>query len=335
MTELKTSNGAPSGEAQPVAGRRLSNLCLLVLAGALLVLASPWLAHLWLGFDVLTHFVPHFAFVAAGAFLCLLVPSVRGLLVALALPVLGALAIGGVSWWHASPGFDAPATERRIRIMSYNSWLWNEDVEAITQEVQRNRPDIFGVVEFHPPKFPLRGRLRKMFPYQADCARKRHCNIALFSRWPIESVKSASHWVGPPYMHAVIRTPQGPVRVFVVHTLRFPWLGSQYEQVRAMARIVRLQKGPVIVMGDFNASPFSIMLERFLKDTGLKRLNWLPTWPARPWQLPQLAIDHVFVSRHWRLAAGPWAGRPAGSDHLPVILELVRRPESAPGAPAR
>ena len=91
-----------------------------------------------------------------------------------------------------------------------------------------------------------------------------------------------------------------------------------------MARIVKLARSPVIVMGDFNASPFSLMLRTFQRDTGLKRLTWLPSWPAHPLPLPQIAIDHVFVSKDWRLEAGPWTGRAAGSDHMPVILELGR-----------
>ncbi len=313
----------------------LSNLCLLALAAALVGLASPWLAHLWLGFDALSHFIPHFALLAAGAFLCMLFPDRRGLAVAISLPILSALLVAGVSAWHASPGFGTPPEQGRIRLMGFNILSRNHDLDAIEAEVRRNRPDILAMPEFHKDKWPLHARLRNMFPHQANCAYKKYCNLALFSRWPIDSVKAASRWAGPPYLHAVVRTPQGPVHVFVVHTLRFPWLGSQYRQMGAMARIVLLQKGPVIVMGDFNASPFSITLDRFLKETGLTRLTWLPTWPAWPLRLPQFAIDHVLVSRHWRLAAGPWVGRPAGSDHLPVILELIRAPGAAQKAPVR
>ena len=271
-----------SRETRREQGRGLASLCLLVLGGATVGLASPKLAHVWLGFDALSHFIPHFAALAAGA---------------------------------SNPG--------RIRVMSFNILSRNHDFAAVEAEVRRNRPDILAMPEFHRDKWSLHARLRDLFPHQANCAHKAYCNLALFSRWPIESVKAASLWVGPPYLHAVVRMPQGPVHVFVVHTLRFPWLGSQYRQMGAMARIVRMQKGPVIVMGDFNASPFSITLGRFLHETGLKRLTWLPSWPAWPLPLPQLAIDHVFVSDHWRLAAGPWTGRNAGSDHLPVILELA------------
>ena len=304
--------------------RWLTNLCLLVLLGALFGLAGPWLVRLWLGFDVFTHFVPHFALVALGAFLCILYPGARGLLALLLVPALGALAISGISLWHESPGFSAPPIPGRIRVMAYNSWMKNGDLAAMEAEIRRNRPDILGVPEFFANKRPLIGRLRDILPYHADCVDKPHCYLAFFSRWPIRELHAASLWEGPPYIHATVDAPGGPVEVFVVHTLRFPWLGSQFRQVRAMARIVRRTKGPLLVMGDFNASPFSVMLRTFEQDTGLRRLTWLPTWPATPLPLPQIAIDHVFVSGHWRLAAGPWTGRAAGSDHRPVILELQR-----------
>ncbi len=316
--------GKPEEAASAPWRRWLTNLCLLVLLGAVFGLAGPWLVRLWLGFDVFTHFVPHFALVALGAFLCILYPGLRGLLALLFVPVIGALAIAGISWWHLSPGFSAPPASGRIRVMSYNSWVHNGDLDAMAAEIRRNRPDILGVPEFFENKRPLVKRLADILPYHANCVEKPYCYLAFFSRWPIRKLHAASLWEGPPYIHATVEAPGGPIEVFVVHTLRFPWLGSQFRQVRAMARIVKLAKGPVIVMGDFNASPFSVMLHTFRQDTGLKRLTWLPSWPARPLPLPQIAIDHIFVSRHWQLVAGPWTGRAAGSDHMPVILELKR-----------
>ena len=318
----------PLADARTAPARRrqrlLTNLCLLVLLGALFGLAGPWLVQLWLGFDVLTHFVPHFALVAIGAFLCILYPDARGLLALVLLPALGALAIAGVGWWRESPGFATPPPPDRIRVMTYNSWVRNGDLDAMEREIRRNRPDILGVPEFFANKRPLVKRLSDILPHHANCMDRPYCYLALFSRWPILRVRAASLWEGPPYIHATVGTPRGPLEVFVVHTLRFPWLGSQFKQVRAMARIVRRTRGPVIVMGDFNASPFSIMLRTFEKDTALRRFTWLPTWPASPLPLPQIAIDHIFASGHWRLAAGPWTGRAAGSDHRPAIAELQR-----------
>jgi endonuclease/exonuclease/phosphatase (EEP) superfamily protein YafD len=76
------------------------------------------------------------------------------------------------------------------------------------------------------------------------------------------------------------------------------------------------------VMGDFNATPFSRMLTSLQEATGMSRLTELPTWPA--WfGLPQVAIDHIFVSEGIRPVTGEEIGNPSGSDHFPIAMTLA------------
>jgi endonuclease/exonuclease/phosphatase family metal-dependent hydrolase len=83
---------------------------------------------------------------------------------------------------------------------------------------------------------------------------------------------------------------------------------------------------PLIVCGDFNASPFSWVYRRLSRDLvdaqcGSSRPRG--TWPSR---MPFWCIDHIFVSSLLRvqgsgvLSAG--LARSA-SDHLPVVAELA------------
>ncbi len=301
-------------------------LCTLGMAGGMLGLLLPWLTTFWLGFDVFSQFTVHFLIITVACALGLSLPR-HGFFLAALLVLLGGFSVGGWAMLHKSTGFSAQTSERNIRVMSFNTWLRNLDVDAIRREVLRQKPDVLGVVEFQADKRVLFSQLRSHYPYQADCSEIPHCYLALFSRWPLEKVRARHLWMGPPYLHVLVKAPSGPVHVFVVHTLRFPWLGSQYAQVRAMARLVRRVKGAKIVMGDFNATPFSVMLHTFIRGSGLKRQTWLPTWPA--WnalmQLPQLAIDHVFISSEFERVDGPWIGDNAGSDHFPVIVTLRRR----------
>ena len=75
-------------------------------------------------------------------------------------------------------------------------------------------------------------------------------------------------------------------------------------------------------MGDFNATPFSRLLGTFANRSHMNRLTSLPTWPT--WlSLPQVAIDHVFVSRGIRILEAARIGGNAGSDHYPVIVGLA------------
>jgi endonuclease/exonuclease/phosphatase family metal-dependent hydrolase len=83
---------------------------------------------------------------------------------------------------------------------------------------------------------------------------------------------------------------------------------------------------PLVVCGDFNASPFSRVyreLARDLRDVQSCRSRRSATWPSL---LPFWCIDHMFVSKDVSVAAcrvirdGP-ARR--ASDHLPLVAEIA------------
>ena len=302
---------------------RLRHLCLLVLAGSLLALASPWLARVWIGFDLFTQLLPQIAGLALAMLVCLLWPGWRGKVAGALLFLAVVAGMSLLSLTHVSPGFDRRARLPEMRVLSVNLWRKNRNPDAVAREIRRNLPDIVAMPEFEGVLRSLPRRLRDILPHHASCPPAEFCFLGLLSRWPIIGVEGVAFWKGPPYLHARIRTPRGIIHVFVVHTLRMPWIRSHYRQVRAMARLVRSGRDePVIVMGDFNAAPYSYILNIFTRESGLTRHTWLPTWPVRPLMLPQIPIDHVFTSRHFRRVAGPWVGRRVGSDHLPVIVQL-------------
>ena len=83
---------------------------------------------------------------------------------------------------------------------------------------------------------------------------------------------------------------------------------------------------PLVVAGDFNMSPWTEKLAHFTEQTGIKRYNTLHlTWPMRRKNIPLLplvAIDNVFVSRHFAKIATSGGPR-LGSDHKAVIADIA------------
>lgn len=79
----------------------------------------------------------------------------------------------------------------------------------------------------------------------------------------------------------------------------------------------------VLVLGDFNCTPWSHLYRDFVKASGLREAGrgnpFRFTWSVgRPYQM---MIDHVFYSEDWRSAY--WSvGEDFGSDHRPVLVEL-------------
>jgi endonuclease/exonuclease/phosphatase family metal-dependent hydrolase len=88
---------------------------------------------------------------------------------------------------------------------------------------------------------------------------------------------------------------------------------------------------PVVLLGDFNASPRSRAYQRMiahLQDAQtVSRLHRpRPTFPTR---LPLLRIDHVFVSRTIEVVRAEVVRTPLAriaSDHLPLLVELQVAP---------
>lgn len=101
---------------------------------------------------------------------------------------------------------------------------------------------------------------------------------------------------------------------------------QQETDFETLTSFVLSRTGPVIIAGDFNATPWTHKIKQFSAETGLARLNtFAPTWPAR-WKtlplLPLLPIDNIFVSPHLAkidLSIGPRLD----SDHLPVIADVA------------
>ena len=124
----------------------------------------------------------------------------------------------------------------------------------------------------------------------------------------------------------MVRVEYGPelgaVTVLAAHTMRPPHFTHQLMQMRGMSDVITAAGGAHIVLGDFNATPYSHMLQTFNELSGLELVTHLPTWPSFV-GLPQIAIDHIFISPDLRVAGPPRIGSPAGSDHYPVIAEIA------------
>ncbi len=116
------------------------------------------------------------------------------------------------------------------------------------------------------------------------------------------------------------------MRLVVVHTsnpVRRSGLRSRDQLMADLAAELRGYDGPLIVAGDFNATPYTPAFAQFLHDAGLTTVRAYPgTYPQIAGDFG-LAIDHVLV-RGIRIVDIE-ALDAFGSDHRP----LARRPGRA------
>jgi len=282
------------------------------------------LGQLWIAFDVFAQFTLHFAVLTVAFVIGLLMPRAK-LLTAFLFIIIGVTAIG--AWPHlatrnagaldtAGPG------EKMLRVAAFNTWYANDELDALRDELVRIDADVVALVEVGPNKRKMLEGLRDHYPHQVNCFSLDYCNLAILSKLPIDQTRSEVSWEGPPYLAAKLGPEAGGLTVIAVHTIRFPHSRAQFRQVGVFASMIEALPGRKLVMGDFNATPFSRIINSLERRAGLTRLSKLPTWPSHI-DLPQIAIDHILVSHGIRLLQGQQIGKPAGSDHFPIIMTIA------------
>lgn len=290
----------------------------------LAALAFSRLGQLWTGFDVFSHFTLHFMLLTFGFLVGFVLP--RGKLFGAALLlVAGVVAIG--AWPHVaslSPKMMASAApgEAVLRVASFNTLWSNANARAIQAEIERLDADVVALVEVGAGARAMLASLKARYPYQADCLEIDFCGLALLSKRPIARSEARANWEGPPFIMARLGPDAGGLTVLGVHTSRFPHSETQFRQTKAMAALIEALPGPKLVMGDFNATPFSRLLGDFASRATLRRITYLPSWPATA-NLPQIAIDHIFLSPGLRQLEAARIGEASGSDHFPVTALIA------------
>ena len=288
----------------------------------------------WL-FDLLTFGRPHQA--VAGVAMALLAMAMRrrrALVVALALA-----AVHAVPLLPASGGAAAAPGGRALRLMTLNVLFSSRDAGAVVELVRAPRPDLLVLQEAEPYWHAALQPLRTLLPYQAPLG-STSGETVLLSRHPFRAEHRreapGASVEGPPVLAAVDVVGR-EVAVLAVHA-RTPrsaaWWRYRNAHLAWLAEAAANagKAGPVIVAGDFNTPPWSPFFTDFLEAGGLRdAAGGGLSWPTRqplllaPW-LSWLGapVDHVTVSPEIEVARYT-VGPHVGSDHLPVIADLIIR----------
>jgi endonuclease/exonuclease/phosphatase (EEP) superfamily protein YafD len=296
---------------------------LLVSIGGLI---AGRLGHLYPRFDVFAQLAVQFIAMALAFTFAAFFPRYKALL---GMAFTAALLAAYGAWPHfvSQPLQQAPyqmaAGEKLLRLAHFNTYKNNNDYDAIAAEVLRLNADVIDIVEMDPQKMrAVLPKLKTKYPYIYDCDAGRICDMAIASIYPITQSDGIGEWLGAPYIRVTLGGEMAGVTVVGVHTTRFPYSRYQLRQVRELAKILETNTGELLVMGDFNATPFSRVTTTLEQGANLTRLTELPTWPA--WfQLPQLAIDHIFASKAFRVVGNEQIGESVGSDHFPILMTLA------------
>jgi endonuclease/exonuclease/phosphatase family metal-dependent hydrolase len=304
---------------------------------AVLLLASliwvPWVVAWLIDLDRLTWKIP-----AAEAFLPYVIVATAAVLVAalriraltaivIAAVGLAALVAPRIDWVQHDP--QPAARGPVITVATSNVFLGTADTAALTRLVRAHGVDILAIEE-NTPEWDAAARragLRTLLPDGISIPDQHHgaAGLALWSRWPIETVPPA------PGDHrslgGIIRIPGAPpIHIRSVHpsppfnTANIPcWRHC----TRAFAKANTVEPNAILA-GDFNATldhhPLRGVLRSGYRDAAEQTgYAWHPTWTNGSWAT--LTIDHILVTR--RIAVlGVTAHDLAATDHDVVVTRL-------------
>lgn len=251
----------------------------------------------------------------------------------------------------SGPVDDLTTPQRPLKILTANLFLYNRSPVALLEWIAQENPELIALQEFSlANEQDVEQALAERYPHQLLFPREDPLGMAVFSRYPITRV-SIPLIPGMSFrrdMNLVVQLdlpaegahPASQVTVFNLHPV--PPLGNgariRDAEIALFGEVAGSIKGPVVVVGDFNMTPWSPHFKAFRQKSGLRTADdgryKSPTWPTKgilgtaallpePLKfLTRIPIDYVLFSRDIRLVRQE-IGPSSGSDHFPLLVELL------------
>jgi endonuclease/exonuclease/phosphatase family metal-dependent hydrolase len=262
-----------------------------------------------------------------------------------------AVVIGACGPFHHS---GHGVSDRSIRVVTYNIHAGHGDLARTAEAIRALSPDMVALqeVDVHwsersgfvdqvaalASALGMEARFAPIYslPNRDNSAAPREFGVALLSRhhivtWRNDTLtrlstqdSNAVPGPAPGLLEAVVDVGGSPVHVLNTHLDYRADPSVRRTQAGEMAAVIARVGGPLIVFGDFNATPdaselapvFARLRDSWPADSGTGY-----TYPA---DRPAKRIDYVFVSPDFHVVAARVPVSDA-SDHRPVVVDLTWR----------
>lgn len=199
------------------------------------------------------------------------------------------------------------------------------DVEAFADLLDEQSPDVAVLQELAPVAAEV---VEARFPHHRLRPALEYVGRGIATRFDV--VFGDVPMPGRDGTSALLETPEGTVQIAGVHfqnPVNFPWwvtARNRRAQLDGLLEWVHGTEAPMVIAGDFNASPiwpiYKQMASRFDDLVLSADPEPQPTWGWRPGWPRLLRIDHVFgrqvKATSVALAPMRW------SDHVAVVIDL-------------
>ena len=287
-------------------------------------------------FDLATSFRPQYAVGLLAAGTALLLRNWPRLGWAILIMGLANLAYVAPMFWGKQ---NVPPESPRLRVVSINVHGQNHEYDKVTEFLNRVDAD---VVFLHETNRLWEAALSEAIaggrlPYQQHRSRPDHLifsTLTLTKESPSEVISHGWAEREARAMEVVVSLEETEVTLLGIHPLA-PTNGRRAALRDAQFEFIadRVQKtpGPIMVAGDFNATPWSHVFGP-LAHAGLRNsqrgYGLSASFPVRGNFLTRIPIDHLLHSSHL-VVVDRWLGPDIGSDHFPLVVDLALN--SSPG----
>jgi len=238
-----------------------------------------------------------------------------------------------------TPGLSgrAPAGPRdgvKVRLLLANVHTANRDHAAVARMIEELSPDIVALVEPDDTWFEALRPALASYPARREVTNTGNFGIALYARGEMKiSVEHLGSSLPTLVAQVTLAAPSQAAPLSIVLTHPIPPMSretaaSHARQLEAIAARLTSLPEPRILAGDLNATPWSRPFARLQRATGLHDsragFGLHASFPSEGgvMSLLRIPIDHVLLSPSIGVLERRLE-RPIGSDHLPVLVDLL------------
>lgn len=209
------------------------------------------------------------------------------------------------------------------KIINFNVLSTNPQQADVAQWLRAQNADVVALIEANARWNTTADSLRDLYPYQYRLDHAGNFGQMLFSRIPLENAQTipAQSELEAEMIQADITLEGKRVRFILAHPTP-PLLPAirkmgRDSQIRHIAELVKKSPYPIVVLGDFNAAPWTHIMRELRDTANLTGFNVRASWPAAlgPLGIP---IDHIIAGNGAQIRFGG-IGPKQGSDHRAVV----------------
>lgn len=277
--------------------------------------------------ELFSHF--RLQYLGASLLLSLILTALRSRAWASLMLVITVINVWPVAIWYVAGTEPHAVADTQIELLQANVYSGNDDTRPLLELIKAEQPDIVFLQEVTDLWVTAMDGLQTSYPHRYAVPRNDNFGVAVYAREPllkVDVIESPPH--GFPSL-VVNQSLGGRIITFVtthpIPPLGKPGFDARNEQLDSMAKVIASLPTPIILSGDLNTTMWAHHYKQFEEATGLvnsrRGIGIVPTWPR---QLPfaMIPIDHCLVSDDFAVQNFR-TGPDIGSDHLPLIVELV------------